>query len=147
MGSGTRPAPGSVDDRVEGLDAGAQDYVVKPFEVPELLARVRALRRRTDNAATTVCAGGLRLDRLNRTVSGATPTGADVELSERQAALLAALMGSPRRVFSRGQLLDSVFDGADTPGAVDSYVHYLRRKRGKGVVRTIHRTGYRFGLE
>jgi DNA-binding response OmpR family regulator len=140
-------ARGSVDDRVAGLDAGAQDYLVKPFEIPELLARVRALLRRTDAAGSVVCAGGLRLDRLTRRVTGATPAGAEVELSEREASLLAMLMGAPRRVFSRGQLLDSVFDGAEKPGAVDSYVHYLRRKLGKQVVRTVHRTGYRFGLE
>jgi DNA-binding response OmpR family regulator len=80
-------------------------------------------------------------------VTGATPAGAEVELSEREAALLATLMNAPRRVFTREQLLDSVFDGAETPGAVDSYVHYLRRKLGRHVVRTVHRTGYRFGLE
>ncbi len=140
-------ARGSVDDRVEGLDAGAQDYLVKPFEVPELLARVRALLRRTDGTGSLVCAGGLRLDRVTRRVSGATPAGAEVELSARECALLATLMGAPRLVFSRGQLLESVFDGAETPGAVDAYVHYLRRKLGKQVVRTVHRTGYRFGLE
>ena len=140
-------ARGAVTDRVEGLDSGAQDYLLKPFEVPELLARVRALLRRMDSPSAAVCAGGLRLDRVTRRVSGATPTGADVELSEREASLLAMLMTSPKRVFSRGQLLDSIFDGAETPGAVDSYVHYLRRKLGKHVVRTVHRTGYRFGLE
>ena len=140
-------ALGSVADRVQGLDAGAQDYLVKPFEIPELLARVRALLRRTDSASAAVCAGGLRLDRVTRRVSGATPTGADVELSEREASFLALLMMAPKRVFSRAQLLDAVFDGAETPGAVDSYVHYLRRKLGKQAVRTVHRTGYRFGLE
>jgi two-component system response regulator QseB len=140
-------ARGAVAERVEGLDSGAQDYLVKPFEIPELMARVRALIRRTDSASATVCAGGLRLDRVTRRVSGATPTSVDVELSEREASLLAMLMSAPKRVFSRGQLLDSVFGGAETPGAVDSYVHYLRRKLGKNVVRTVHRTGYRFGLE
>lgn len=140
-------ARGAVEDRVEGLDAGAQDYLVKPFEIPELLARVRALVRRTDSGATIVCAGGLRLDRVTRRVTGATPDDAEVELSEREASLLASLMLAPKRVFSRGQLLESVFDGAETPGAVDLYVHYLRRKLGKQVVRTVHRTGYRFGLE
>lgn len=139
-------ARGSVADRVEGLDAGAQDYLVKPFEIPELLARVRALLRRTDTSVTMLRAGGLTLDRVTRRVSGAGLFG-DVELSEREASLLAMLMSSPRQVFSRGQLLASVFDGADSPGAVDSYVHYLRRKLGKHVVRTVHRTGYRFGLE
>lgn len=140
-------ARGSVADRVEGLDAGAQDYLVKPFEIPELLARVRALLRRTDSAAAAVTAGGLTLDRVQRRVSGATPAGAEVELSAREASLLAVLMMAPRRVFSRGQLLDLVFDGAETPGAVDSYVHYLRRKLGRQVVRTVRQTGYRFGLE
>ena len=139
-------ARGAVEDRVEGLDAGAQDYLVKPFEIPELLARVRALVRRTDNTAV-VNAGGLALDRVTRRVSGATPEEVEVELSEREAALLGTLMAAPKRVFSRSQLLDSVFDGADSSGAVDLYVHYLRRKLGKEVVRTVHGTGYRFGLE
>lgn len=140
-------ARGSVADRVEGLDAGAQDYLIKPFEIPELLARVRALVRRADSAATVVQAGGLRLERITRRVAGATPGGLDVELSEREASLLSVLMSAPKRVFSRAQLLESVFDGAESPGAVDLYVHYLRRKLGRQVIRTVHRTGYRFGLE
>ncbi|MCV7174368.1 response regulator transcription factor [Mycolicibacterium sphagni] len=140
-------ARGAVEDRVEGLDAGAQDYLVKPFEIPELLARVRALVRRADSAATVVQAGGLRFDRVTRRVVGATPAGIEVELSEREASLLGVLMAAPKRVFSRAQLLESVFDGAETPGAVDLYVHYLRRKLGKHVVRTVHRAGYRFGPE
>lgn len=139
-------ARGAVEDRVEGLDAGAQDYLVKPFEIPELLARVRAQVRRTDNTAV-VSAGGLALDRVTRRVSGATPEEIEVELSEREAALLATLMAAPKRVFSRAQLLDSVFDGAESSGAVDLYVHYLRRKLGKQVVRTVHGTGYRYGLD
>ncbi len=140
-------ARGSVEDRVEGLDAGAQDYLVKPFEVPELLARVRALLRRTDTAGAVVQAGGLRLDRVTRRVAGATPDGLEVELSEREASLLGTLMAAPKRVFSRARLLESVFDGAESAGAVDLYVHYLRRKLGKQVIRTVHGTGYRFGLE
>ena len=63
-----------------------------------------------------------------------TVDGADVELSEREAALLGVLMSAPRQVFTRGQLLDAVFDGVDSLGAVDTYVHYLRRKLGRGVV-------------
>ena len=140
-------ARGSVEDRVEGLDAGAQDYLVKPFEIPELLARVRALLRRMDDAATVLQAGGLRLDLVTRSVSGQTPEGEDVELSDREAALLATLMGAPGLVFSRAQLLERAFDGAESDGTVDLYVHYLRRKLGKKVVRTVHGTGYRFGLE
>jgi DNA-binding response OmpR family regulator len=140
-------ARGSVEDRVEGLDAGAQDYLVKPFEVTELLARVRALLRRNDDAATVVQAGGLRLDLLTRRAGGATPDGADVELSDRESALLATLMGSPGRVFSRAQLLDRAFDGAESDGTIDLYVHYLRRKLGKQVIRTVHGSGYRYGFE
>ncbi len=137
-------ARGSVADRVEGLDAGAQDYLLKPFEIPELLARVRALLRRADGSAT-LRVGGLRLDRVTRTVSGGS-TGVDgVELSEREAALLSVLMSAPRRVFTRGQLLQAAFAGADSSGAVDTYVHYLRRKLGRGIVHTVHGTGYRLG--
>lgn len=138
-------ARGAVEDRVEGLDAGAQDYLVKPFEVPELLARVRALLRRLDTSAT-VNAAGLRLDRVTRRVSGPMIDD-DVELSEREASLLATLMAAPKRVFTRAQLLDVVFEGAESGGAVDLYVHYVRRKLGKQVIRTVHGAGYRFGLE
>jgi two-component system, OmpR family, response regulator QseB len=137
-------ARGSVADRVEGLDAGAQDYLVKPFEIPELLARVRALLRRPDGRST-LRVGGLCLDRLTRTVSGSTVGG--VELSEREAALLGVLMSAPRRVFTRGQLLDAVFDGVDSSGAIDTYVHYLRRKLGRGIVHTVHGTGYQLGAQ
>jgi two-component system response regulator QseB len=136
-------ARGSVADRVEGLDAGAQDYLVKPFEIPELLARVRALLRRPDGRST-LRVGSLALDLLTRTVNG-TADG-PVELSEREARLLATLMSAPRRVFTRGQLLDAVFAGADSPGVIDTYVHYLRRKLGRDVVRTVHGTGYRLGI-
>jgi DNA-binding response OmpR family regulator len=138
-------ARGAIADRVDGLDAGAQDYLVKPFEVPELLARLRALVRRAD-PGSTLRVDGLCLDRVTRTVSGGG-AGADVELSEREAALLSVLMASPGRIFTRGQLLDSAFNGVDNPGVVDTYVHYLRRKLGRGVVRTVHGTGYRLGVE
>ncbi len=139
-------ARGAVADRVEGLDAGAQDYLVKPFEIPELLARVRALLRRPDGRST-LRVGELRLDRVTRVVTRGNDGDAGVELSEREAALLGVLMSAPRQVFTRGQLLEAVFDGVDSAGAVDTYVHYLRRKLGRGIVRTIHGTGYRFGAE
>jgi two-component system response regulator QseB len=137
-------ARGSVADRVEGLDAGAQDYLLKPFEIPELLARVRALLRRPDGRSM-LRVGGLCLDRLTRRVTGSAVGGDGVELSEREAALLGVLMSAPRQVFTRGQLLDRVFNGVDSSGAVDTYVHYLRRKLGRNVVLTVHGTGYRLG--
>jgi two-component system response regulator QseB len=138
-------ARGSVEDRVEGLDSGAQDYLVKPFEIAELLARVRALVRRADDAGTVLQAGGLRLDLMTRRVTGG-PDG-EAELSDRESALLATLMRSPRIVLTRAQLLMRAFDGVDSEAAVDLYVHYLRRKLGKNVIRTVHGSGYRFGLE
>lgn len=138
-------ARGEIADRVEGLDAGAQDYLVKPFEIPELLARIRALVRRPSNSST-LRLDGLCLDRVTRTVSGRR-VGADVELSEREAALLSVLMTAPGRVYTRGQLLAAAFSGADTPGVVDTYVHYLRRKLGRQIVRTVHGTGYCLGAE
>jgi DNA-binding response OmpR family regulator len=133
----------SLSDRVDGLDAGAQDYLVKPFEVPELLARIRALVRRP-NGDSILRAAGLSLDRVTRTVSGPAVAG-EVELSEREAALLSVLMTAPGRTYTRGQLLSSAFEGVDNPGVDDTYVHYLRRKLGRGIVRTVHGTGYRLG--
>ena len=138
-------ARGALADRVDGLDAGAHDYLVKPFEVPELLARIRALVRRHDGSST-LRVDGLCLDRVTRTVSGPA-AGGGVELSEREAALLSVLMTSPGRIHTRAQLLISVFDGVGTPGVVDTYVHYLRRKLGRGIIRTIHGTGYRLGTQ
>ena len=138
-------ARGSIEDRVSGLDAGAQDYLVKPFEIPELLARVRALLRRTDDAASALQIGGLRLDLVSRRVNGASLDG--IELTDRECALLATLMRSPRTVFTRAQLLMHAFDGVDSESAVDLYVHYLRRKLGKNVIRTVHGSGYRLGVE
>jgi DNA-binding response OmpR family regulator len=138
-------ARGALADRVGGLDAGAQDYLVKPFEVLELLARMRALLRRPDGDSR-VQVNGLCLDRVARTVTGPA-MDARVDLSEREATLLSVLMSAPRQVHTRGQLLDSVFDGAGTPGTVDTYVHYLRRKLGRHVVQTVHGTGYRLGVE
>ena len=140
-------ARGSVEDRVEGLDAGAQDYLVKPFEIAELLARVRALLRRSEDAAAVLQAGGLRLDLMSRRVTGDTPGDDEVELTDRECALLATFMRAPRSVFTRPQLLGRAFDGLESDAAVDLYVHYLRRKLGKHVVRTVHGSGYRFGLQ
>jgi len=136
-------ARGSVADRVAGLDAGADDYVTKPFAVEELLARLRALLRRHEDAAAGIRLGRRCLDLASRTVESGP--GAAVELTEREAALLATLARRPGRVFTRDELLDLVFDGADGPAVVDTYIHYLRRKLGRGVVRTVRGVGYRMG--
>jgi two-component system, OmpR family, response regulator QseB len=132
----------TVADRVEGLDAGAQDYLVKPFDVEELLARLRALLRTTWSLATELPLGRRQLVVAQNRVVG---EGADVTLSRRETELLAVMAGRPTRVFSREELLARVFEGAETPGAVDTYVHYLRRKLGSGVIETVHGVGYRLG--
>ena len=135
-------ARGTVADRVEGLDAGAQDYLVKPFDVEELLARVRALLRPRTALADELPVGQQRLVLGENRVVGA---GADVLLSPTEALLLETLARRPTRVFTREDLLASVFDHADTAGIVDTYVHYLRRKLGRQVVETVHGLGYRLG--
>ncbi|MGZ4590578.1 MAG: response regulator transcription factor [Actinomycetes bacterium] len=137
-------ARGTVADRVEGLDAGAEDYLVKPFDVDELFARLRALLRRHIDEAETLDLGRRRLEVASRRVLAADG-GELIELSGREASLLAVLAARPGRVFTREELLDRVFDDADSPGAVDTYVHYLRRKLGRDVVRTVHGVGYRMG--
>jgi two-component system response regulator QseB len=136
-------ALGTVRDRVDGLDAGAEDYLVKPFDADELLARLRALLRRHTEVAETVPLGTRSLVPAERRVVGAGQP--DVELSPRECDLLQILARRPLQVFSRDELLALVFDDADTTGSVDTYVHYLRRKLGREVVRTVRGSGYRMG--
>ncbi|MBO0870991.1 MAG: response regulator transcription factor [Micromonosporaceae bacterium] len=136
-------AYGELSDRVAGLDAGAEDYVVKPFEVDELLARLRALRRRHLATATVLTLGSGELDVASRAVRLAD--GTEVVLSAREMALLHALAVRPNRVFSRDELRELVFEAAESASIVDTYVHYLRRKLGSGVVRTVWGLGYRAG--
>ena len=137
-------ARGTVADRVEGLDAGAEDYVVKPFEIDELLARLRALLRRHSDTAAVISLGRSRFDMAGRRVVGG---GHDaVELSGKESALLEVLARRPTKVFTRPELLAAVFDPEDRQGTVDTYVYYLRRKLGRDVVRTVHGLGYRLGV-
>ncbi|PFG33003.1 response regulator transcription factor [Sanguibacter antarcticus] len=142
-------ALGNPADRVAGLDAGAEDYMSKPFDVDELAARLRALRRRGAAGAgpedEVVRVGSRVLDVVGRRVTSAD--GSVVNLSERECSLLSLLARRPRQVFSRGDILDRVFDGSDDEGAVDTYVYYLRRKLGRGIVATVRGLGYRLGNE
>ncbi len=137
-------AYGSVVDRVEGLDAGAEDYLVKPFDIDELLARLRALLRRHASIGETIRLGDGTVDLVRRVAH--TADGKAVELSGRECALLRTLASRPGRVFNRDELRATVFDTADSDSVVDTYVHYLRRKLGKAVVRTMRGHGYRIGV-
>lgn len=135
-------ALGNPADRVTGLDAGAEDYLTKPFDIDELLARLRALRRRhLDTARVLPLPNGcLNLETRQAIVDG----DRSVRLSERECALLAVLAGRPSRVFTRSDLQSLVFDDAGQD-VVDTYVHYLRRKLGRGVVATVRGRGYQLG--
>ena len=145
-------ALGNPSDRVDGLDAGAEDYLAKPFDIDELLARLRALlRRHRDNAQSLTFPGG-RVDLGSRQVhpqpdSSQPPlTPAEpVQLSEREASLLSTLAARPSRVYSRSELLAAVFEDAESGNIVDTYVHYLRRKLGRSIIRTVRGGGYQMG--
>ena len=135
----------AVGDRVAGLDAGADDYLVKPFDLDELLARVRALLRRAAGRADPVLAHGrLRLDPARRQ---AWCDEAPLALSAREFALLHALLERPGAVLSRGQLEERLYGWNDRLGsnAVEVHVHHLRRKLGDSAIRTVRGVGYAIG--
>jgi two-component system, OmpR family, response regulator len=139
-------ALGSVDDRVGGLDAGADDYLAKPFAFSELLARIRALGRRPATPATpSLAADDVTLDELRHAVHVGDRS---IELSAREFALLGYLIRHAGQVLTRQQILDAVW-GAEPDvysNVVDLYVHYLRRKLGElgraDRLRTIRGVGY-----
>jgi len=141
---------GQIEDRVEGLDAGADDYLPKPFALQELLARVRALTRRPQGApaeTATVRVGDVTLDPVRHEVRRRDER---VELTAKEFALLAALMQSPGRVFSRSVLLDAVWGvpGEVSTSVVEHYVSYLRKKLDRdgepSHIRTVRGIGYTF---
>jgi two-component system response regulator QseB len=132
----------AIADRVAGLDAGADDYVVKPFDLDELAARVRALaRRRGGSAQPKLCHGGIELDPALRDV---TRDGVPIPLSPREFALLEALMTRPGAVLSRAQLEERLYGWNDPveSNAVEVHLHGLRRKLGAGVIRNVRGVGW-----
>ena len=132
----------TVEDRITGLDAGADDYLVKPFDLGELKARLRALLRRAGGQpAPVLAAAGVRLDPATRAVScGGTP----VDLSAKEYALLQALMQQPGRALSRTQLEEQLYGWGEEVGsnAVEVHIHNLRKKLGNDAIRTLRGIGY-----
>jgi len=140
-------ARGGLDDRVRGLDEGADDYLVKPFALAELLARVRALlRRETAGSSAVLSVGALRLDAARHQVSLA---GAALALTRKEFGVLEYLMTRPGRVVSSEELLEHVWDANADPftQTVRVTVGTLRRKLGEGWVETVVGRGYRLREE
>lgn len=136
-----------VDDRVTGLDRGADDYLAKPFVMAEVLARVRALRRRNADRRPAIVVGDVEIDPVRLTVRrGGTP----ISLTAREFALLEVLAREPGRIFSQDQLIDAVWDAdfAAVSNIVEVYIRSLRRKldggRRDGLIQTVRGAGYRF---
>ncbi|MDQ1054909.1 two-component system response regulator QseB [Arthrobacter sp. SORGH_AS 212] len=140
-------ALGDTDQKVLGLDAGANDYMTKPFDAGELAARLRALTRTysmpDDGGTALVGIGTWELDPASRAVRSVY--GDTVSLTAKEAEVLAALAAEPGRVFTRDELLADHFHPTDQPGVIDTYVHHLRRKIDRTVVRTVHGVGYQIG--
>jgi len=137
-----RDGPG---DKVAGLDAGADDYLVKPFDLDELGARIRAvMRRHSGRAAPALAFGGVTLDPATRQVMQG---GAPVLLSAREFAVLEALMQRPGALLSRAQLEDRLYGWGEEieSNAVSVYIHQLRRKLGADFIQNVRGVGYFVG--
>ncbi len=133
----------TVADRIAGLQAGADDYLLKPFDLDELVARVRALLRRTAGIGSpTLKSGTLELDPARRTV---LQGGVAVELSAKEFEVLEALMQRPGTVLSRAQLEESVYGWGEEVGsnAIEVHLHHLRKKLGAATIRNVRGVGYR----
>ncbi len=134
-----------ISDRIEGLNAGADDYLVKPFDLAELGARVAAVARRyAGNPNPLVRLGALEIDLAARAVSR---DGRPIALTGREWALFEALVQQPRRIFSKGDLEERLysFDDEVDSNAIEAHVSRLRKKLGRSAIETLRGMGYRLG--
>jgi two-component system, OmpR family, response regulator QseB len=132
----------TVPDRVEGLDSGADDFVIKPFELDEVCARLRALARRNEGRSTpTIEYKGIVLDPASHQV---TFNDENVELSQKEFEILSFLMGNIGRVVSRARLEESLYSWSSDieSNTVEVHIHYLRKKLDPAIVRTVRGVGY-----
>jgi two-component system response regulator QseB len=136
-------ALGAITDRVEGLDAGADDYLAKPFDFAELGARLRALRRVHGSEETVVYIGNWEFRPANRLIN--SPYEGRKVLTQTEAHLLSLLARHPDETLSRERILREVFPVGDSVGTVDTYVHYIRRKTERDIITTVRGRGYRLG--
>ncbi len=138
----------AVGDRIAGLDAGADDYLLKPYDLDELVARIRALIRRSTGRADSVLEiQGLRLNPITREVTRRVEGALESEsisLSAREWAVLEVLMARPGVVFSRAQIEEKLYSWKDevSSNAVEVYIHGLRKKLGNAVIQTVRGLGY-----
>lgn len=133
----------SLDDKIKGLDQGADDYLIKPFALAELLARVRALmRRRFEKAENALLFGTLKLDMTHHQV---WQNGQELTLTRMEYAILRRLMLHPGKTVQRDRLQQDLYDWNDEIGSntLEVYIHHLRRKIGADSIRTIRGEGYR----
>ena len=138
----------AIDDRIDGLDGGADDYLIKPFHIKELMARIRALTRRSKDTQNLefLSYADLQFDRENRRL---TCKGHELDLSAKETDLMYTLMKQPDTTFSREQLILTVWglDSDIAPGNVDNYISFLRKRLNElgscCVIKTIYGTGYR----
>ena len=141
-----------LQNRVDGLNQGADDYLIKPYEFDELVARIHALLRRSGDAAKEVMGQSSNLLKNGEIVLDveqhiATLKGEPVELSNREWAILIPLMTHPNKIFSKANLEDKLyaFDSEINSNTIEVYVHHIRSKLGKDIIRTIRGLGYRLG--